>query len=154
MQYLTYDEYKAIGGVLDLAAFNRNIQRACAYLDSQTFNRLRKGSQSVKVKTDPISWDALIEGIELEVPVNTIVNASDSVKACVRDLVEYFNENVTAAKTITSKSQSAGGVSESESYGAKTKEQVDQELSNIVFDYLSAETDQNGTPLLYRGAME
>lgn len=122
MQYLTYEEYKEIGGALDSAAFNRNIMRACKVIDSETHNRLVD-------KTD--------------IPVE--------VKHCVRDLIEYYANNVSNGKTVTSKSQSAGGVSESESYSTKTAEDVSNEVGSIISDYLLSVKDCNGTSLLYRG---
>lgn len=122
MQYLTYEEYKTIGGELDSAAFNRNIMRVCKVIDSETHNRL----------------------------VNK-TNIPDEVKHCVRDLIEYYANNVSNGKTVTSKSQSAGGVSESESYGTKTAEDVSNEVVSIISDYLLSVKDCNGTSLLYRG---
>lgn len=124
MQYLTYEEYTEIGGTLDLVAFNRNIDRVCGYIDALTFCRLQGVSE-----------------------------VSQRVKACVRDLVEYLASNVSNGKTITSKSQTAGGVSESESYATKTTDDVNSEMYNIAYDYLVTEKDDNGTPLMYRGAM-
>ena len=124
MQYLTYEEYTEIGGALDLTAFKRNIDRACAIVDSHTQNRLQ-----------------------------SVLEVSQRVKACVRDLVEYLANNVSSGKAVTSKSQSAGGVSESESYTTKTTDDINGEMLNIVYDYLSTETDACGTPLMYRGAM-
>jgi hypothetical protein len=75
------------------------------------------------------------------------------VKACVRDLVEYIANNVSSGKAVASKSQSAGGVSESESYATKTTDEINAEMLCIVYDYLIGEKDDNGTPLMYRGAM-
>ena len=124
MQYLTYEEYKEIGGTLDSTAFNRNTDRACAIVDSHTQNRLQ-----------------------------SVLEVSQRVKACVRDLVEYLANNMSSGKAVTSKSQSAGGVSESESYATKTSEDINSEMLNIVYDYLATEKDDYGTPLLYRGAM-
>ena len=124
MQYLTYDEYINIGGTLDLTAFKRNIDRACGFVDLQTQSRLQG-----------------------------VLEASARVKACVRDLVEYLAANVSSGKTVTSKSQSAGGVSESESYATKTSEDINSEMLNIVYDYLATEKTDCGTPLMYRGAM-
>ena len=124
MQYLTYDEYINIGGTLDLTAFNRNIDRACGFVDLYTQSRLHR-----------------------------VLEASQMVKACVRDLVEYLANNVSSNKVITSKSQSAGGVSESESYATKTTDEINCEMLNIVYDYLATEKDDCGTPLMYRGAM-
>ena len=124
MQHLTYEEYLEIGGTLDLTAFNRNIDRACAFVDLHTQSRLQ-----------------------------SVLAVSQRVKVCVRDLVEYLAANVSSGKTVTSKSQSAGGVSESESYATKTSEDIDSEMLNIVYDYLATEKDDCGTPLMYRGAM-
>ena len=123
MIYLTYDEYSAMGGICDLTAFNRNIDRACGIIDNATHNR--------------------IEGMA-EVP--------QRAKALCRDLVEYLVEN-NGVKIVTSKSQSAGGVSESESYANKTADDVYGDIQNMLYDYLGNETDDNGTPLLYRGCL-
>lgn len=124
MQYLTYEEYTEIGGTLDLTAFNRNIDRACGFVDLHTKSRLQ-----------------------------TVLEVSQRAKVCVRDLAEYLANNLSGAKAVTSKSQSAGGVSESESYATKTDDEINAEMLNIVYDYLATETDDNGTPLMYRGAM-
>lgn len=124
MQYLTYEEYTEIGGTLDLTAFKRNIDRACGFIDANTQNRLQ-----------------------------SVLEVSQRFKACVRDLVEYLASNIANGKTVTSKSQSAGNVSESESYATKTAEDIDGEMGDILRDYLASETDDFGTPLLYRGAI-
>ena len=124
MQYLTYEEYTEIGGTLDLTAFNRNIDRACGFVDLHTQSRLQ-----------------------------SVLEVSQRAKVCVRDLVEYFANNVSSGKAVTSKSQSAGGVSESESYATKTFDEINAEMLNIVYDYLATEKDDCGTPLMYRGAM-
>ncbi len=123
MQYLTYEEYTEMGGICDLTAFNRNIDRACGVIDNATHNR--------------------IECME-EVP--------QKVKPLCRDLLEYLVENNTV-KIVTSRSQSAGGVSESESYATKTADDVYGDIQNMIYDYLLNITDDNGTPLLYRGCM-
>ena len=124
MQYLTYEEYTEIGGTLDLTAFNRNIDRACGFIDLHTQSRLQN-----------------------------VVGVSQRAKACVRDLVEHLASNVSSGKSVTSKSQSAGGVSESESYETRTTDEINAEMLNIVYDYLATEKDDCGTPLMYRGAM-
>ena len=121
MIYLTYEEYSNIGGICDLTAFNRNIDRACGIIDNATHNRIE---------------------CMAEVP--------QSAKALCRDLVEYLVEN-NGDKIVTSKSQSAGGVSESESYATKTADDVYGDIQNMIYDYLLNVTDDNGTPLLYRG---
>lgn len=124
MQYLTYEEYSEIGGTLDLAAFHRSIDRACGVIDMYTRNRLRCAT-----------------------------TVSHRVKACVRALVDFLDANNSGGVVVTSKSQSAGGVSESENYATKTLDDVNNEAYSIVYDYLVMETDDCGTPLLYRGAM-
>lgn len=125
MQYLTYEEYKEIGGSLDLTAFSRNIDRACGVVDLYTKRRLQ-----------------------------SVISIPARAKACVRDLVEYLASNVSNGKMLTSKSQSAGGVSESESYGAKGIEEAEAEMMYIIYDYLICGFDDCGTPLMYRGAMQ
>lgn len=125
MQYLTYEQYIEIGGTLDLTAFNRNIDRACAFIDLHTQKRLQ-----------------------------SVLEVSQRAKACVRDLVEYLANNISGGKAITSKSQSAGSVSESVSYAEKTLDEMNAEMLCIVYDYLSTETTDCGTPLMYRGAMK
>lgn len=123
MIYLTYEEYSNIGGICDLTAFNRNIDRACGIIDNATHNRI------VGMKKIP-----------------------EKVKPLCRDLLEYLVEN-NSTKIITSKSQSAGGVSESESYVTKTADDVYGDIQNIIYDYLLNVTDDKGVPLLYRGAL-
>lgn len=112
-----------MGGELNETTFLRHIDRACGFVDSHTFGRLNKSS-----------------------------SVSRMVKACVRDLVEYLANNVSNGKSVTSKSQSAGGVSESESYATKTTDELNAEMLNIVYDYLINEFDVDGVPLMYRGA--
>ena len=123
MIYLTYDEYSAMGGICDLTAFNRNIDRACGVIDNATHNR-----------------------------IDCMAEVPQRAKALCRDLVEYLVEN-NGDKIVTSKSQSAGGVSESESYATKTADDVYGDIQNMIYDYLMNVTDDKGTPLLYRGCM-
>ena len=122
MTYLTYEEYSNMGGALDLTAFNRNIDRACGIIDNATHNRIE---------------------CMAEVP--------QKAKALCRDLVEYLARNDTTEIAVTSRSQSAGGVSESESYAQKTADDVFGDVSSIVYDYLMSVKDDKGVPLLYRG---
>ena len=124
MAYLTFEEYQQFGGdVLDSAAFNRNIDRTCAMIDGRTHSRLKCFEKIPKI-----------------------------VKIVCMDLVEYISTNSVAKPTLSSKSQSSGGVSESESYTVKT---ADDYLSDIerIFEPLGEVNTANGTSLLYRGAM-
>ncbi len=125
MQYLTYSEFSQMGGVCDLTAFERYIDRACGIIDVATHNR--------------------IEAME---------SVPRQVKAACRDLIEYLANNAdTSEKTVASRSQSAGSVSESESYTVKSVDEMRNDVDDLLFDYLGSVTDNNGTPLLYRGGM-
>ena len=124
MTYLTYDEYVGIGGTLDLTAFNRNIDRACGVIDNATHNR-----------------------------IEYMANVPQRAKALCRDLIEYLARNNVTELAVTNRSQSAGGVSESESYATKTADDMYGDIQNMIYDYLLNVTDDKGTPLLYRGAM-
>ena len=124
MRYITYDEYTSIGGVLDLTAFNRNADRAFGTVDNATHNR-----------------------------VENMSTVPDKVKALCRDLVEYFAGNFGSSRQISNHSQSAGGVSESESYVIRSTDERDDEIDDMVKDYLLNETDDFGTLLLYRGCI-
>lgn len=123
MQYLTYEEYTEIGGTLDLTAFNRNIDRACAMVDIRTQSRLE----------------------EFE-------NIPQIVKIVCADLVGYIATNTVEKPIVTSKSQSAGGASESESYAVKTADDFANDLDRI-FEPLGVVKTKNGISILYRGAM-
>lgn len=122
MIYITYEEYSNIGGICDLTAFNRFSDRAFSIIDNATHNRIEYMA---------------------EVP--------QRAKALCRDLVEYLARNDTTEIAVTSRSQSAGGVSESESYATKTADDMYGDIQNLIYDYLLNVTDDNGTPLLYRG---
>ena len=122
MQYIEYQEYLGIGGICDATAFNRNIDRACGIIDNATHNRIE---------------------CMAEIP--------QRAKALCRDLVEYLARYSTSDMVVSSRSQSAGGVSESESYATKTADDVYGDIQNMIYDYLLNVTDDNGTPLLYRG---
>lgn len=123
MQYLTYDKYQEIGGMVEETAYARLIVKASAIIDNATFSRVEKMQ---------------------EIP--------QQVEHCVRDLIDYFDIYDLRKSNITSKSQSVGGVSESESYGSKDAESQSVDIDNIVFQYLRSVCDDNGTPLLYKGA--
>ena len=124
MTYLSFEEYSNMGGVLDLTAFNRNIDRACGIIDNATHNRIE---------------------CMAEVP--------QKAKALCRDLVEYLANDFGSSKQVSNHSQSAGGVSESESFVIRSIEERAGEIDDMVKDYLLNEVDDNGTPLLYRGCI-
>ena len=122
MQYLDYQEYVSIGGICDATAYARFSDRAFGIVDNATHNRIE---------------------CMAEVP--------QRAKVLCRDLVEYLARNDTTETAVTSRSQSAGGVSESESYETKTADDMYGDIQNMIYDYLLNVTDDNGTSLLYRG---
>ena len=149
MQYITYDEYKEIGGVLDSTAFLRNIDRVCGIIDNATHGRinnmLEKGSVSVEFV--PKYGNNVID-----IPIDDITSGVDTkIKALCRDMVEYLYNNNQTEKQIQSESVSAGSVSQSKSYVSKSKEDVENDIEDMLRDYLLGIKDANGTPLLYRG---
>ena len=124
MIYLTYTEYKEIGGTtLDETAFIRNIDRACAMIDIRTQSRLE-------------CFEAIPQ----------------IVKIVCADLVGYIATNTVEKPFVSSKSQSAGGVSESESYVVKTADDFSNDLDRI-FEPLATVKTKSGMSVLYRGAM-
>lgn len=121
--YLTYEEYVVYyGGICDETTFTRNIDRACGIIDDETNGRVAKMSAMPR-----------------------------QVGALCRDLVEYLAKTDAPEPTVSSKSQTAGTVSQSVTYTVKTTDEQKKEIGNLIRDYLSAVYDDNGTPLLYRG---
>ena len=123
MTYLTYEEYSNIGGRLDLTAFNRNIDRACAMIDNRTQSRLECFEDIPRI-----------------------------VKVVCRDLVDYISVNSVEKPIVTSKSESQGPISESISYATKTAEDYSADLDRI-FEPLGLVKTKNGIQIDYRGAM-
>lgn len=123
MQYIEYQEYLEIGGVCDSTAFNRNIDRVCGIVDNVTHNRIKN-----------------------------MATIPSKAKALCRDLVEYLatNNNI-GEKEVSSWSEATGPLSESISYVQKSKEDRQNEIDELIHQYLESENDDNGTPLLYRG---
>ena len=122
MHYLTYDEYRKIGGTLEETAFARSIHRACGEINARTKKRI-------------ISMAVIPE----------------EVKELCRDLVEYFSTNMTLGAVVTSESSTSGPVSQSKSYFVKSQSDITDELSDMFYAYINCLNDDSGTPLLYRG---
>ena len=108
MQYLTFEEYANLGGTLEKTAFARNIDRCCLMIDNHTHGRFED-----------------------------FVKLPQELKILCRDLVEYISYNVVEKPALSSKSQSAGGVSESESYTVKTADEFASDIDTMLLDYLS-----------------
>ena len=123
MIYLTYEEYSEVGGILDLTAFNRNIDRACAMIDNRTQSRLE-----------------------------CFVEIPQIVKVVCRDLIDYISANSVEKPIVTSKSESQGPISESISYATKIAEDYSADLDSI-FEPVGLVKTKNGIQIDYRGAM-
>ena len=123
MVYLTYEEYKQMGGNLDNAAFNNAERRArgliCAQAGGQTGKRIGK-----------------------------LTELPEAVKDCTFDLISFMTDNPIGKKQISGASQSQGGASESISYTAKTDDEINAEADDIIFNsFYGADIGE----LLYRG---
>ena len=81
-QYLTYDEYKALGGLLDQTPFNLLEFEARKEVDKYTFNRL------VNLKTQ-----------------------NQEVKLCIYSLIEQINSNKANLKGVASESTDGYSIS-------------------------------------------
>jgi len=168
MLYIDYSSYINLGGRLEVAAFYRCINRACALIDGATFNRVKKMAEELtadELKIARADWESAMaewegkhpdtpkptEPTERTVEDNVITRLPAEVKALCRELVDYLD--AYSVSVVTSRSQSSGGVSESESYATKSREEQAQDIDNMICDYLLPVKDNKGTPLLYRGCV-
>ena len=123
-QYLTYQEYKALGGTLDEMPFNLLEFNARKKIDERTFGRLIDKGQEYK-----------------------------EVKLCVYNMITTLNSYSsydTQNKAISSESTDGYSIS----YGTpqkSTTEAKNSELEDIMNSYLANVVIDN-IPVLYRGA--
>lgn len=129
MNYLIYEEYASMGGVLDVTAFNRNIDRASLMIDVRTQGRLQR--------------ETLFDSYEDALKVTKLV---------CRDLLDYISVHSVEKKVVTSRSESAGPVSESESYATKTAEDYAADIDRIL-EPLHLVKTKNFICVDYAGAM-
>lgn len=124
-QYLTYDEYKALGGSLDQTPFNLLEYEARRIIDSKTLQRLKK------IK---------------EIP--------QEVKMCMLSLVNTINSYATESQTNKNiSSESVGSYSVSYATGTQIQEIVKSknvELTDVILTYLTG-VIVNGEHLIYLG---
>ena len=124
-QYLTYDEYKALGGSLDQTPFNLLEFEARRIIDSRTLQRLK--------------------GIE-QVP--------QEVKMCMFSLVNTINSYTNQSQTSKNiSSESVGSYSVSYITGTQIQETINSknaELTDMVINYLTG-VIVNGEHLIYCG---
>ena len=119
--YLTYEEYKAIGGTLEASAFLRAVSRACAIIDSATQKRCKQ-----------------------------MHDVPDEIKYLTRDIVDYISVSCGASQQVASESQTQGGTSESVSYSVATTDNNTKYIDDLINDYLNTVTNDNGRAIFYR----
>ncbi|MEA5059374.1 MAG: hypothetical protein VB049_04980 [Candidatus Pelethousia sp.] len=119
--YLTFAEYQAMGGTLDSAAFSRWEYSARALIDRHTFKR--------------------VDGMA-EIP--------ECVKRLTFELIGMAEQQGKQQDGATVTSFNTDGYSESYAK-PMTATEAAAAMDGLVWQYLSGETDDNGTPLLYRG---
>lgn len=123
-QYLTYQEFKALGGTLDEMPFNLLEFNARMKIDERTFGRLVKKGQEYQ-----------------------------EVKLCVYNMITTLNSYSsydTQNKAISSESTDGYSIS----YGTPQKsvtEAKNSELEDVIDTYLS-NLIVDDVPVLYRGA--
>ena len=129
-QYLTYEEYKALGGTLDLTPFNLLEFEARRQIDIRTFNRLKDLDNADIPKEVKICEYELIRSMSI-----------------YDETLEKVSNNGTVA------SESTDGYSISYITGDKMSEVLKsktEEQDNIIKTYL-LNVIFNGEHLLYRG---
>lgn len=107
MVYLTYEEYRQMGGNLDNAAFNNAERKARQLINAQS------GGQTGK-------------------RIGELTELPQAVKDCTFDLISAISQH--PSRQISSESQTQGGTSESVTYVAKTDEQTAAEYDDIIFN--------------------
>lgn len=123
-QYLTYEEYKGLGGTLDLMPFNILEFEVRKQIDKYTFGRLKNLEKQVQ-----------------------------EVKMCVYDLISTI-DNYNQLEGLNKAIASEGIDGYSISYRTTSEETIktkSAEILDTISSYLSASTLEDGTPYLFRG---
>lgn len=122
-QYLTYAEYHSYGGTTSETAFPMLEFRARKRIDRLTASR-----------------------------VQNMVTVPEAVKLCMMSLIGIDSKAGAEAQVDNPVVTSFNTDGYSESYGkALSVEDADKTMSASIRSMLWGETDDNGTPLLYRG---
>ena len=121
--YLSYDEYKELGGTMEQADFTLAEFKAEKRIDYLTDSRVKDMA---------------------EVP--------QAVKLCIMAIMAMESKVGTEAQVSNPVVTSFNNDGYSESYGkAMGAEDAEKSLNQTVKSYLSGEVDDYGIPLLYRG---
>lgn len=141
MAYLKLEDYTAMYGVIEGTLFSRFSFEAEKIIDNHTTTLDGVKKLRVAFPTDPYSVECITH--------------------CMGILVYMMSEMFVADNTETKKIASVSSGSESISYVTgdslidKMRTDIgerDKAFASLVKEYLSGVTDENGVPLLYRGA--
>lgn len=150
--YLSYIEYRNMGGTLDESSFNEYEFEARTIIDWYTFNRLQKDTEfpeSVQrcmyqlIKLAKLKADAMTLGSQTVTTTDSQGNVT----------------TVTTSATVSSQSNdgvsiSYNVVSASEVFDALKSQTKGNALEELVQRYLQGVTNQLGRLVLYRGVYE
>lgn len=120
--YLTYDEYKQLGGTLAQVDFVLAEFKARKRVDGQTLSRVQN------MQTVP-----------------------QAVKMCCIAIIAVESKAGFETQAVTPTVASFNTDGYSQTFSRISAEETETGLNNIVRTYLQGEFDDNGTPLLYRG---
>lgn len=124
-QYLTYEQYRELGGTLDMTPFNILELEAQKNIDKYTFGRLKNLDEQIN---------------EVKECGLTLIN-----------LLEGYSKNSKLDKSISSESIDGYSVSYNSNVENISKIKVN-EIKGIIKTYLSECYLEDGTPYLYIGA--
>lgn len=123
-QYLTYQEYKNLGGSLELTPFNIAEFKARTEIDGRTYGRLKR-----------------------------LPNQVNEVKMCIYELIPLVKSNETDVSSNSNiSSENIDGYSVT--YKSKTidDEKIkNEEIKGVITKWLDECKLSDGTPYLYRG---
>lgn len=124
MAYLTYDEYADMGGTMTEEDFQMAEFRARKRIDFLTDSR-----------------------------VAAMTEVPEAVKLCMKSIIDMDSVKGLNAQLTSPAVASFSTDGYSESYGSPSEQQAVAEglLNRQIREMLSGETDDEGTPLLYRG---
>ena len=147
--YLTYEDYKNMGGTFDETTFNDFEFEAECVVNWYTFNRLKKETQTYPSEL-PKCMYAIIKLLKLK--ADALILGSQTVAT------ESGGITTTTTTYATVSSQSNDGVSTSynsvsasEIFGKLSVFEKGGEFESIVRTYLNGVTNSLGQRLLYRG---
>ena len=122
-QYLTYAEYKSLGGTLDEAPFNLLETEAQLNLDRYTFGRLKD-----------------------------LQEQKQEVKLCINTLISFIQHFLNINNSGNKLSENIDGYSVTyATLTAGLTDEQNKQISNVIKVYLSQCKLDDGTPYLYVG---